>query len=49
MKNEIVLNVIMYVMYKKVRVVRKTTANGGKPQVEEKYNKVVVEILWEEP
>jgi hypothetical protein len=39
----------MYVMCRKVGVVRKEVANGGKPQVEEKYNKVVVEILWEEP
>jgi hypothetical protein len=49
MTTDIVLNVIMYVRCRKVGVVRKTSTNGGQPQVEDKYKKVVVEILWKEP
>jgi hypothetical protein len=33
----------------KIGVVGETTANGGQPQVEEKYKKVVVEILMKGP
>jgi hypothetical protein len=54
MITDIIVNVMMHVMCRKgLELLGRTIANGGQPQVEDKYKKVVVERLmkglWEFP
>jgi hypothetical protein len=50
MTTDIIVNVMMHVVCRKIlELLGKTTANGGQPQVEDKYKKVVVERLMKGP
>jgi hypothetical protein len=49
-ENDIIMNVMMHVMCRKIlELSRKTVSNGGKPQEEDKYKKIVVERLMKGP